>query len=190
MRWRRSTRPGAVWQSRMRSRTTTAQARLERNAANIPGEVELFEHLDEPGRRIELPAIHAVDGGPWPTVMAVVIALTHGEQANEPVVPTPVVGGIRARTPGVTDRVHAPRDVVNEEHTHEPAPDQALPSPDEERDDKTERRPDEEGPVNKGDSLIFEQRRAVERRIGLFAAEQPTQMGMPEPFCRTMRIAL
>ena len=86
--------------------------------------VELFEHLDEPGRRIELPAIHVVDGGPWPTVMAVVIALTHGEQANEPVIPTPVVGGVRARTPGVIDRVHAPRDVVNEEHTHEPAPDQ------------------------------------------------------------------
>ena len=63
--------------------------------------------------------------------------------------------------------------------------DQTLPSPDEERDDQTECRPDEEGPVNKGDGRIFEQRRAVERRIGLFAAKQPTQMGMPEPFCST-----
>ena len=84
-----------------------------------------------------------------PAVVAVVIALSHREQAHQPVFVTAVSSGVRPRAPGVAHRVDASGNVMNEEHPHESTPDQTLPASDEKRNAQAEHDPDEKRTVNK-----------------------------------------
>ena len=57
-------------------------------------------------------------------MMVVMPAFAKGEDADKDVVTTLVSTSIRLRTPDVTDRVHAPGDVMDDHDPHQTAPDE------------------------------------------------------------------
>lgn len=67
--------------------------------------------------------------GGWKSMMRVVPAFTHPEDAEQGIVPALIIAVIGLRTPYVADRVDAPGNMVNEKDSHQSAPDESSPRP-------------------------------------------------------------
>jgi hypothetical protein len=73
---------------------------------------------------VELPTIHAVSGKRGECVVSVVPRLTEGQESKRRKVLGSVTRSKRAASKGVTDRVDAPRDVMDEQDADYASPDQ------------------------------------------------------------------
>ena len=148
--------------------------------------------------------MHAVTGRAGEGVVVVVPTFTHGEQAEQPVVPAGIGGFEGALSKGVTDRVDRPSDVLVHEEANKSAPDQTSKSAEEHRlsevarsqasddrgDGHTDKNPKPEGIMDKENDRIFQEGSGIALDIRLEIVENPSGVGMPEAFERAMGIFL
>src|SRR6516165_7299147 len=92
---------------------------------DVPGEAEQGESADDPVARVELPPPQTVAGRGRKSVVIVVPSFPQGQDAEEEIVPTVVVGRVGLATPQMTDGVDAPGHVVGQAHPDEAAPQEA-----------------------------------------------------------------
>src|SRR6476469_5583972 len=98
---------------------------------HVPDQTTAFEGPDRDGRRVELPAVDAVDSGGREGVMVVVPGLAKGGKGEQGEVARLVGGLVRAPAEDVAERVDAVGEVMQHEDADHAAPEQPGQSGDE-----------------------------------------------------------
>ena len=127
-------------------------------------------------------------------MMIVMPAFAKGEDANKDVVTTLVSTSIGLRTPDVTDRVHAPGDVMDDHDPNQPTPDKSEKSASPEsladqnigqtaedrRDHKADGDPERKQSADRPNPSVSDQVRnvAIQRLTGRI--ENPTDVSVPK----------
>jgi hypothetical protein len=89
----------------------------------------------------------------------------------------------------VAERVDRVRDLTEERHPDEPAPQEALPTADRERNRQAEQHPDGRGAVDEHDERVLEQPLAIAISLCSGTAQDPAEVLVHEPVQRAVRIA-
>ncbi len=122
--------------------------------------------------------------------MVVVPALAHTQQANDPLVMARVIGLKFALPKCMTDRVHAPGDMVSQENAYQSTPEESTPAANRKGDKQREHNPEQECAAHKHDLPIFQQMFAIYFRGCLSVFKEPANVRVKKSLNRAMRITL
>src|SRR5205823_9439228 len=97
---------------------------------HAPSQPAFFERPDDITGQIKFPPAQAVRGATRLRVMIVVVALTESAEPDPEII-FAVIGGVEipvTERRHVTDRVHRPGEIVNDEHRNVETPEQSSPT--------------------------------------------------------------
>src|SRR5579871_183368 len=123
-------------------------------------------------------------------MMIVMPTFPEPQQPYHPLIVTPVLRLKRPFTEGMADRVDAPGDMMGQEDAYQAPPEQACPATQGKGNHQTQHRPEQEGPADEDDHLVFHQMGAIVVGITLVIAEHPADVRVKEAINRTVRVAL
>lgn len=92
-----------------------------------PGKSQPNHHLNQVIAHIDLRPAQSMSGRCGTGVMGVVPAFAEGEDTEYHVVTALIIAPVGPQTPKMASRVHAPRNMVNKEDSHQPSPDESCP---------------------------------------------------------------